>query len=92
MYIWTTKEHQKINVNEMKDSHIKDTIILLSAKQDYWNTNKAYAKIQGFEIGPYIIQDKTIPEWLEIFYRELDQRNKQHLQDLIKQIKSYSKP
>jgi len=60
--IWTTRMGEEVLIKDMEDSHVKNTIIYISKRQD------EYTK---YKLGVYEINGMEASEWVEIFREEL---------------------
>lgn len=71
---WTTRDGEIIPINEMKDSHLQNTINYLTRKSFEWEFSRELAAKKGVDLGEMIVNKRTVTEWLNILIDEVSNR------------------
>jgi hypothetical protein len=74
-HIWTTGDGESLNVEDMEDSHVQNTLNYITRRSQQWELTRELAKERnGVDVGQYIINDKLGSEWFDIFVAEIKRR------------------
>lgn len=74
-HMWLTGEGESINIEDMEDSHVQNTLNYITRRSQQWETTRELAlERNGVDVGDYIINGKPGSEWFDIFVAEIKRR------------------
>lgn len=73
--VWTTGQGDKLLLEEMEDSHIRNTIAYIKRKTEEWKkTRQQILNERGRDLGEYRINSMSGEAWITVLLAELDRR------------------
>ena len=79
--VWTTGKGYKLLLEEMDDSHIRNTIAYIKRKTEEWKkTRQQILKERGRDLGEYCINSMSGEAWITVLLAELDRRGLANVQ------------
>ena len=79
--VWTTGQGDKLLLEEMEDSHIRNTIAYIKRKTEEWKkTRQQIIKERGRDLGEYRINSMSGEAWITVLLAELDRRGLANVQ------------
>lgn len=74
-HMWLTGEGESINIEDMEDSHVQNTLNYITRRSQQWEVTRELARERnGVDVGEYIINGKAGREWFDIFVTEIKKR------------------
>lgn len=74
-HYWVTGDGTSIEVSQMEDSHVQNTLNYITRRSQQWEVTRQLAKERnGVDVGEYIINGKPGSEWFDIFVAEIKSR------------------
>jgi len=72
---WVTGGGESINIEDMEDSHLQNTLNYITRRSQQWEVTRELAlERNGVDVGEYIINGKSGSEWFDIFVAEIKRR------------------
>ena len=79
--VWTTGQGDKLLLEEMEDSHIRNTIAYIKRKTEEWKkTRQQILNERGRDLGEYRINSMSGEAWITVLLAELDRRGLANVQ------------
>ena len=79
--VWTTGRGDKLLLEEMDDSHIRNTIAYIKRKTEEWKkTRQQILNERGRDLGEYRINSMSGEAWITVLLAELDRRGLANVQ------------
>ena len=79
--VWTTGRGDKLLLEEMDDSHIRNTIAYIKRKTEEWKkTRQQILNERGRDLGEYSINSMSGEAWITVLLAELDRRGLANVQ------------
>ena len=79
--VWTTGRGDKLLLEEMEDSHIRNTIAYIKRKTEEWKkTRQQILNERGRDLGEYRINSMSGEAWITVLLAELDRRGLANVQ------------
>lgn len=72
---WTTGEGEPLDIEDMEDSHVQNTLNYITRRSQQWEVTRELAlERNGIDVGEYIVNGKPGSEWFDIFVAEIKRR------------------
>ena len=79
--VWTTGQGDKLLLEEMEESHLRNTIAYIKRKAEEWKTTRQQIlRERNRDLGEYRINNMSGEAWITMLLAELDRRGLANVQ------------